>query len=43
MMILSSRKMDDFEAFKIYVAMKSHFQGDYDYKYYKGKNDGDWK
>jgi len=37
MMILSSRKMDDFEAFKIYVAMKSHFQGDYDYKQYKGK------
>jgi len=29
--------MDDFEAFKIYVAMKSHFQGDYDYKQYKGK------
>lgn len=37
MILLSSRKMDDFEAFKIYVAMKSHFQGDYDYKQYRGK------
>lgn len=37
MIILSSRKMDDFEAFKVYVAMKSHFQGDYNYKKYSGK------
>jgi len=29
--------MDDFEAFKVYVAMKSHFQGDYNYKKYSGK------
>ena len=36
-MIVSQRKMDEFDAFKIYIAMKSHFQGEYDYVKYKGK------
>lgn len=36
MIILSQKKMDDFEAYKIYIAMKSHFQGEYDFVKYKG-------
>ena len=34
---MSGKKISDFEAYKIYIAMKSHFQGDYDYKVYGGK------
>lgn len=37
MIIMSSKKMDDFDAYATYIAMKSHFQGDYDYVKYKGK------
>lgn len=37
MIILSQKKMDDFEAFKIYLAMKSHFQGDYSFVKYDGR------
>ena len=37
MRYMSSRKIDDFEAFKIYLAMKSHFNNKYDYVKYKGQ------
>ena len=30
--IMSGKKIDELDAYKIYVAMKSHFQGEYDYK-----------
>ena len=29
---MSGKKIDELDAYKIYVAMKSHFQGEYDYK-----------
>ena len=35
--IMSGKKIDELDAYKIYVAMKSHFQGEYDYKKFKGK------
>ena len=34
---MSGKKIDELDAYKIYVAMKSHFQGEYDYKKFKGK------
>jgi len=37
MRYMSSRKIDDFEAFKIYLAMKNHFAGKFDFKKYNGK------
>ena len=36
MIHMSSKKIDDFEAYKIFLAMKSHFNNDYDYVKYKG-------
>lgn len=36
MIYMSGKKIDDFEAFRIYVAIKSHFNKNYDYKKYKG-------
>tara|TARA_B100000941_G_scaffold279551_1_gene245142 strand:- start:3256 stop:3948 length:693 start_codon:yes stop_codon:yes gene_type:complete len=35
--IMSGKKIDELDAYKIYVAMKSHFQGEYDYKKFNGK------
>ena len=37
MITMSGKKIDDFEAFKIYLAMKSHFNSEYDFIKYKGK------
>tara|TARA_B110000037_G_scaffold202786_1_gene245268 strand:- start:519 stop:1199 length:681 start_codon:yes stop_codon:yes gene_type:complete len=34
---MSSKKIDDFEAYKIFLAMKSHFNNEYDYVKYNGK------
>jgi|TARA_B100001093_G_C26514461_1_gene878957 hypothetical protein len=36
MRYMSSRKIDDFEAFKIYLGMRNHFSKEYDYTKYKG-------
>jgi len=33
---MSSKKIDDFEAFKIFLAMKSHFNNEYNYVEYDG-------
>lgn len=38
MRYMSSRKIDDFEAFKIYLAMKHHFADRLDYKKYGTTN-----
>ena len=38
MRYMSSRKIDDFEAFKIYLAMKHHFADKLDYKKYGTTN-----
>ena len=32
MIHMSSKKIDDFEAYRIFLAMKSHFNNDYDYE-----------
>ena len=37
MIHMSSKKIDDFEAYRIFLAMKSHFNNDYDYVKYNGK------
>ena len=37
MITMSGKKIDDFEAFKIYLAMKTHFNSEYDFIKYKGK------
>ena len=39
MIHMSSKKIDDFAAFKIYFAMKHHFTNNYDYVKYNGKAD----
>ena len=36
MIHMSSKKIDDFEAFKIFLAMKSHFNNEYNYVEYDG-------
>ena len=37
MIHMSSKKIDDFEAYRIFLAMKSHFNNDYDYVKYNGR------
>ena len=36
MIYMSSKKINDFEAFKIYLGMRNHFSKEYDYTKYKG-------
>ena len=37
MIHMSSKKINDFEAYKIFLAMKQHFNNDYDYVKFNGK------